>query len=119
MMIAMVVILPAEDLYLCGAGLARDPRSDDIADSTSGDGRPVWLGRLDKVRNVVRQEMTSRQLDRHLRMPPASILDAGPARAAAHPCEQVWQEVRRHALGEGSAELRLTPGTLCQDEQRL
>jgi hypothetical protein len=27
MMIALVVILQAEDLYLCGAGLARDPRS--------------------------------------------------------------------------------------------
>ena len=27
MMIAMVVIIPAEDFYLCGAGLARDPRS--------------------------------------------------------------------------------------------
>lgn len=49
----------------------------DGADSTFGDGRPVWLGRLDKVRNVVRQEMISRQLDRHLRTPPARILDVG------------------------------------------
>ena len=48
-----------------------------MADSTFGDGRPVWLGRLDKVRNVVRQEMVSRQLDRHLRPPPARILDVG------------------------------------------
>jgi hypothetical protein len=32
---------------------ARDrARGDDVADSTFGDGRPVWLGRLDKVRNV-------------------------------------------------------------------
>lgn len=50
---------------------------DDVADSTFSDGRPVWLGRLDKVRNVVRQEMISRQLDRHLRTPHARILDVG------------------------------------------
>ena len=57
---------------------ARDrARSDGVADSTFGDGRPVWLGRLDQVRNVVRQEMISRQLDRHLRAPPARILDVG------------------------------------------
>lgn len=49
----------------------------DAADSTFGDGRPAWLGRLDQVRNVVRQEMISRQLARHLRMPPARILDVG------------------------------------------
>jgi SAM-dependent methyltransferase len=52
------------------------PRSD-RASSTFGDGRPAWLGRLDKVRNVVRQEMISRQLDRHLRTHPARILDVG------------------------------------------
>ena len=50
---------------------------DDVPDSTFADGRPVWLGRLDKVRNVVRQEMISRQLDRHLPAPPARILDVG------------------------------------------
>jgi S-adenosylmethionine-dependent methyltransferase len=49
---------------------------DDGADSTFGDSRPLWLGRLDKVRNVVRQEMISRQLDRHLRTP-ARVLDVG------------------------------------------
>jgi SAM-dependent methyltransferase len=47
------------------------------ADSTFGGGRPAWLGRLDKVRNVVRQEMISRQLDKHLGMPPARVLDVG------------------------------------------
>src|SRR5580700_1886806 len=47
------------------------------ADSTFGDGRPGWLGRLGNVRNVVRQEMISRQLDRHLRAPAARILDVG------------------------------------------
>jgi len=48
-----------------------------VSVSTFGDGRPVWLGRLDKVRNVVRQEMISRQLDRHLRPSAARILDVG------------------------------------------
>ena len=52
-------------------------RRDKVADSTFGDGRPVWLGRLDKVRNVVRQEMIARQLDRHLHSLPARILDVG------------------------------------------
>ncbi len=49
----------------------------DVAGSTFGDGRPVWLGRLDRVRNVVRQEMISRQLARHLGPPPARVLDVG------------------------------------------
>ena len=57
---------------------ARDlARQGEVADSTFGGGRPVWLGRLDKVRNVVRQEMISRQLGRHLRTSPARILDVG------------------------------------------
>jgi SAM-dependent methyltransferase len=57
---------------------ARDlARGDDGPDSTFADGRPAWLGRLDKVRNVVRQEMISRQLNRHLPTPPARILDVG------------------------------------------
>ena len=47
------------------------------AESTFGVGRPAWLGLLDKVRNVVRQEMISRQLDKHLRTPPARVLDVG------------------------------------------
>jgi predicted RNA methylase len=47
------------------------------ADSTFGGGRPAWLGRLDKVRNVIRQEMISRQLDKHLGTPPARVLDVG------------------------------------------
>jgi S-adenosylmethionine-dependent methyltransferase len=52
-------------------------RRDAGADSTFGDGRPAWLGRLDNVRNVVRQEMISRQLGRHLRTPSARVLDVG------------------------------------------
>jgi 2-polyprenyl-3-methyl-5-hydroxy-6-metoxy-1,4-benzoquinol methylase len=46
-------------------------------DSTFGDGRTAWLGRLDNVRNLVRQEMISRQLDKHLRRPSARVLDVG------------------------------------------
>jgi 2-polyprenyl-3-methyl-5-hydroxy-6-metoxy-1,4-benzoquinol methylase len=47
------------------------------AESTFGSGRQVWLDRIDRVRNVVRQEMISRQLDRHLPPHPARILDVG------------------------------------------
>jgi len=52
-------------------------RRDPGGDSTFGDARPAWLGRLGHVRNVVRQEMISRQLDRHLRAHPARVLDVG------------------------------------------
>ena len=48
-----------------------------MADSTFGGGRPGWLDRLGNVRNVVRQEMISRQLDKHLPEPPARVLDVG------------------------------------------
>jgi len=54
-------------------GLGRDA----AGDSTFGVGRPAWLGRLGNVRNVVRQEMIARQLDRHLPKHPARILDVG------------------------------------------
>jgi len=47
------------------------------ADGTFGGGRPGWLGGLDHVRNVVRQELISRQLHKHLPEPPARILDVG------------------------------------------
>ena len=47
------------------------------ADSTFGNARPAWLGGLDSVRNVVRQEMISRQLGKHLPAPSARILDVG------------------------------------------
>jgi SAM-dependent methyltransferase len=48
-----------------------------VADSTFGGGRPGWLGGLGNVRNVVRQEMISRQLGKHLPEPPARVLDVG------------------------------------------
>jgi S-adenosylmethionine-dependent methyltransferase len=47
------------------------------ADGTFGGGRPGWLGGLDHVRNVVRQELISRQPDKHLPEPPARVLDVG------------------------------------------
>src|SRR5580700_3876927 len=57
---------------------ARDGIGRDAAgESTFGAGRPAWLGRLGNVRNVVRQEMISRQLDRHLPEHPARVLDVG------------------------------------------
>lgn len=46
-------------------------------DGTFSDGRPQWLDRLGRVRNVVRQELIGRQLDRHLPSPPSSVLDIG------------------------------------------
>jgi S-adenosylmethionine-dependent methyltransferase len=52
-------------------------RGEAAAGSTFGDARPGWLGQLGNVRNVVRQEMISRQLGRHLPAPPARILDVG------------------------------------------
>jgi S-adenosylmethionine-dependent methyltransferase len=56
----------------------RDALGRDAADdSTFGTGRPTWLGRLGNVRNVVRQEMISRQLARHLPEHPARVLDVG------------------------------------------
>ena len=48
-----------------------------MADSTFGGGRPGWLGGLGNIRNVVRQEMISRQLDKHLPEPAARVLDVG------------------------------------------
>lgn len=47
-----------------------------VSDSRFG-ARLAWLGRLSKVRNVVRQEIISRQLDRHLPKHPARVLDVG------------------------------------------
>ena len=57
---------------------SRDSRPPGAAgDSTFGTGRPAWLGRLGNVRNVVRQEMISRQLDKHMPEHPARVLDVG------------------------------------------
>jgi len=53
------------------------PGRDAASDSTFDAWRPAWLGRLGNVRNVVRQEMISRQLGRHLPEHPARVLDVG------------------------------------------
>ncbi len=57
---------------------SHDPRRlESDTDGTFDDGRPGWLGGLGNVRNVVRQEMISRQLGHHLPAPPARVLDVG------------------------------------------
>jgi SAM-dependent methyltransferase len=100
--------------------IAQDPQPSDIpAHSTFADGRPVWLDRMIKVRNVVRQEMISRQLDRHLPPPRARILDVGAgqgtqsirlARAGHHVLaiepDPEMRAVFRAALGSERAEVR-------------
>jgi S-adenosylmethionine-dependent methyltransferase len=48
-----------------------------VTDSTFGGGQPGWLDGLGNVRNVVRQEMISRQLDKHLPKSAARVLDVG------------------------------------------
>lgn len=48
-----------------------------VIQGTFDEGRPGWLGGLGNVRNVVRQEMISRQLARHLHRRPARVLDVG------------------------------------------
>lgn len=45
--------------------------------STFPAGRPGWLHAIGNVRNVVRQELISRQLDRHLPPCPGRVLDVG------------------------------------------
>lgn len=59
--------------------------------STFPAGRPAWLDRLDHVRNVVRQEVISRHLARHLPATPATVLDVGAG--------QGTQALRLAALG--------------------
>jgi hypothetical protein len=63
---------------------------------TFGAGRPGWLGHLGDVRNVVRQEMISRQLARHLRTPSdpdelAALLDVEERLGATDPYRQLGQ----------------------------
>ena len=45
--------------------------------SAFGGGRRPWLTRQGNLRNVVRQEMVTRQLTRHLGDPPGTVLDVG------------------------------------------
>ncbi|WP_203655370.1 class I SAM-dependent methyltransferase [Actinocatenispora rupis] len=50
---------------------------DDARNGTFAPARGEWLDRMGHVRTAVRQEMVSRQLDRHLAATPQSILDVG------------------------------------------
>lgn len=54
-----------------------DASGKDYRASTFDAGRLTWLGRLDDVRNVVRQEMIARQLDAHLPNRSGRVLDVG------------------------------------------
>lgn len=46
-------------------------------DNSFTPGQDLWLARLGNLRNVVRQEMVTRQLARHLPAAPARVLDVG------------------------------------------
>lgn len=46
-------------------------------DGTFNVGRPAWEASLGRIRNVVRQEMISRQLDKHLMTSRGAVLDVG------------------------------------------
>ena len=50
---------------------------DEARHGTFAAGRQEWLGRMQRVRNLVRQEMIARQLDRHLPQHPQTVLDVG------------------------------------------
>lgn len=57
--------------------MAEDPEHADGAASRWDAGRTPWLQRQGLLRNVVRQELVSRQLAEHLPAPPATVLDVG------------------------------------------
>ena len=60
-----------------------------------GAGRDHWLDRQGLLRNVVRQELVRRQLEVHLALPPASVLDvgAGQGTQAIHLARQGYEVV--------------------------
>ena len=79
-------------------------------------GQDPWLERLGNLRNVVRQEVVARQLNRHLAPPPSTVLDVGAGQgtqalrlaALGHVVTAVEPDARmRAAFGEYSA--RLSP----------
>ena len=81
---------------------------------TFAGGQAVWLDHLGRVRNVVRQELIARQLDRHLAPPPNAILDVGAG--------QGTQSLRLARAGydvtavEPDAQMRLAFATALNDE---
>jgi S-adenosylmethionine-dependent methyltransferase len=95
---------------------------DTASSTTFGTGRPGWLAGLGNVRNVVRQHLIARQLDRHLPPAPARILDVGAgqgtqsirlARAGYHVIAMEPDERMRAAFSTAVA------GEACEVQQRL
>lgn len=91
-----------------------------VGENTFRGGLDPWLARLGNLRNVVRQEMVSRQLDEHLTAPPLRVLDVGAGQgtqalrlaAAGHQVTAVEPDERmREAFSAYAAELA-DPGTV-------
>jgi S-adenosylmethionine-dependent methyltransferase len=86
----------------------------DTGFGTFATARTEWLGRTERVRNFVRQEMISRQLDRHLSSPAGTVLDVGAG--------QGTQSIRLARAGhrvlsiEPDAEMRTAFATALADE---
>lgn len=84
-----------------------------VGDNTFRGGMDPWLERLGNLRNVVRQEMVSRQLREHLAAPPLRVLDVGAGQGtqalrlaaeghvvtAAEPDERMREAFRAYAAG--------------------
>jgi S-adenosylmethionine-dependent methyltransferase len=81
-------------------------------DGTFAIGQEMWLARLGNLRNVLRQELISRQLALHLPDRPARILDVGAGQgtqairlaAAGHLLTAVEPDVRMRAAFQADAE---------------
>jgi 16S rRNA A1518/A1519 N6-dimethyltransferase RsmA/KsgA/DIM1 with predicted DNA glycosylase/AP lyase activity len=78
------------------------PRAD--RDGTFGVARERWLGGLGNVRNVVRQEIITRQLRDHLPDRPGRILDVGAGQGTQ--CLRLAQAGHRVVAVEPDPEMR-------------
>jgi S-adenosylmethionine-dependent methyltransferase len=67
----------ARAVRLGAVAVSPDRTGSPTSRTTFDAGRHGWLGGLGNVRNVVRQELIARQLDRHLPAHPVRILDVG------------------------------------------
>lgn len=84
---------------------------DESSDNTFTAGRTPWLARLGNLRNVVRQELVTRQLARHLPAAPALVLDVGAGQgtqalrlaAAGHDVTAVEPDAAMRAVFEADA----------------
>ena len=72
-------------------------------------GEQNWHARLGKLRDVVRQEVVARQLDRELPPAPVRIIDLG--------CGQGTQALRLARRGYDVTGVDTSPGLLAQFEQ--